>query len=36
MKHTLWFDEECLKFLDQEKQANCSGYSIQTTITRVI
>jgi len=31
-QHTSWFDEKCLKFLNQEKQANCSGCRIQTTI----
>ena len=28
-QHKPWFDEECLHFLEQRKQANCSRYSIQ-------
>jgi len=24
-----WFDEECLDFLDQRKQAKCGGYRIR-------
>ncbi len=28
-QHKLWFDEECLHFLDVRKQPNCNGYSIQ-------
>jgi hypothetical protein len=30
-QHKPWFDEECLRFLNQRKQAlKCSGYGIQT------
>jgi hypothetical protein len=28
-QHKLWFDEECLCFLDQRKQLKCSGYRLQ-------
>jgi hypothetical protein len=31
-QHKPWFDEECSKFLDQRKQAKCSGYRIQTKV----
>ena len=29
-QHKPWFDEECLRFLDQRKRVKCSGYRIQT------
>jgi hypothetical protein len=28
-QHKPWFDEECLRFLDQSKHVKCSGYRIQ-------
>ena len=29
-QHKLWFDEECLLFLDEGIRLKCSGYRIQT------
>jgi hypothetical protein len=28
-RHKPWFDKECVGFLDQRKEAKCSGYRIQ-------
>jgi len=35
-QHKPWCDGECLGFLDQRKQAKCSGYSIQTITMYII
>ena len=29
-QHKPWFDDECLGFLDEGKQAKCSGYRNRT------
>jgi len=29
-QHKPWFDDECLRFLDQRKQTKSSGYRIQS------
>jgi len=31
-QNKLWFDEDSYQFLDQRKQANSSGYRIQTKV----
>ena len=35
-QHKTLFDEKCLVFLDQGKQAKCTGYRIQTKAIQII